>query len=123
MCTSSHSTDANNHHETRSIGDGLFHLRFLRHTRAGRCVRSGVRLKLYVSDPHDAEVHQMAMQVCHLIGAQLEVIDLTSDPEKADDDTVVVTPTLVIDGPPKRRVVGRIHNFSAAAMYLTLPDW
>ena len=82
-----------------------------------------MKLKLYVSDATDTETQQMGLRVSSLIGGQLEVIDLTKEPEKADDDGVVVTPTLVSEGPPKRRIVGQIHNFRAAATYLALPDW
>jgi hypothetical protein len=83
-----------------------------------------VKLRLYVDDPDDNEPWQGALLICDLIeDCELDVIDINEHPNLAEEDAVIDTPTLVIHGPVKRRIVGDFSNPKAAATYLTLPEW
>jgi hypothetical protein len=83
-----------------------------------------VKLRLYVDDPDDNTPWQGALLICDLIeGCELDVINIKERADLVEEDAVMDTPTLVIHGPVKRRIVGDFSNPHAAATYLTLPEW
>ncbi|MGW5365798.1 circadian clock KaiB family protein [Actinopolymorpha pittospori] len=56
-------------------------------------------------------------------GYQLEVIDVSEHPELADEDQIVVIPTVVRLAPiPQRRVMGDLSDDVRTAAALGLPD-
>ncbi len=60
----------------------------------------------------------------HLGGdAQITVVDVTTDPGRAEADRILTTPTLVKEAPaPARRVTGDLGNIDLVAAALGLED-
>jgi circadian clock protein KaiB len=54
---------------------------------------------------------------------ELEVIDVLDHPQRAEEDRVIATPTVIrlVPGPPKR-VIGDLSDLGQAAIALDLPD-
>lgn len=54
--------------------------------------------------------------------AQIEVIDVLATPERAEQEKVIATPTVMrLSPPPSRRVIGDLADFDLAAAALGLP--
>lgn len=83
--------------------------------------RAVIRFRLYVTGngPNSVQAVVNLKEICttHLPGRHhIEIVDLLLEPERALDDRVLLTPTLVKLSPrPARRVIG---NLSQAAMVL-----
>ncbi|NYH91352.1 circadian clock KaiB family protein [Actinopolymorpha rutila] len=85
--------------------------------------------RLYVADQR-AERSETALwnlrQVCESRVAgryAVEVIDLDSRPEMAEEARILMTPTVIrTDPPPRRRVIGVLSDHQRAASALGLPD-
>jgi circadian clock protein KaiB len=83
-------------------------------------------LRLYISGltPRSTEAIATLRAVCdeHLQGrVQLEVIDLYQNPERADTDEIIATPTLIKQLPaPLRRLVGDLSNVERVLVGLNL---
>jgi circadian clock protein KaiB len=83
-------------------------------------------LRLYISGltPRSTEALATIRAVCdeHLQGrVQLEVIDLYQNPERADTDEIIATPTLIKQLPaPLRRLVGDLSNVERVLVGLNL---
>jgi circadian clock protein KaiB len=60
----------------------------------------------------------------HVAGVyELEVIDVLDHPERAEEDRIIATPTVIrlVPVPPKR-VIGDLSDLELAAIALDLPD-
>jgi circadian clock protein KaiB len=58
----------------------------------------------------------------HSIAAQIEIVDVFQEPERAFQDSVIVTPTLIrLAPPPERRVVGDFADRSSIERALGIP--
>lgn len=74
------------------------------------------QLRLYVAGRAPASVRAIARlhMICEArLGSsyELEIVDVAEDPERADRDRVLATPTLIKEGPlPMRRVVGDMSD-------------
>ena len=83
-------------------------------------------LVLYVSGTGARSTKTVAnlRRICeqHLEGQhRLEVVDVRSDPERAETAKILITPTLVRESPPPhRRVVGDLSNTEAVLYGLDL---
>lgn len=52
---------------------------------------------------------------------ELEIIDILEQPERAEEENLLATPTLIkVDPPPMRRVIGDLSNVRAVAEALGL---
>jgi circadian clock protein KaiB len=75
-----------------------------------------VLLRLYVAggDARSAEARRLCEQVvqrCEPGPCQLEVVDVLTNPQQAELDRVLATPTLVrLDPPPVVRLIGGLWN-------------
>ena len=84
-------------------------------------------LKLYVTGgtPRAATSIANLRRICHELLAgrcELEVIDVLDQPQAADDDRVLVTPTLIRALPlPVRRVLGDLSDTERVLTWLDLP--
>ena len=60
----------------------------------------------------------------HVAGIyELEVIDVLDHPERAEEDRIIATPTVIRLVPvPPRRVIGDLSDLELAAIALDLPD-
>lgn len=74
-----------------------------------------MKLRLFVAG--DSERSRRAVRhleaLCAAIGAgvRFDVVDVTADPQAAEDAMVIMTPTLVRDEPsPSRRVIGDLSD-------------
>jgi circadian clock protein KaiB len=74
------------------------------------------QLRLYVTGQNDRSVAAMGnlRRICelHLYGRyDLEVVDLAENPQRAAEDRILATPTLVRRRPtPMKRIVGDLSN-------------
>lgn len=84
------------------------------------------RLKLYVTGRSGRSVRAIETieRICaeELAGAyELQVIDVLEDPEAAERDRVLATPTLLRElPPPLRRIVGDLHHSDQILLGLDL---
>ena len=82
-----------------------------------------MKLRLYVSGTSELSRRavEQAQAVCELIAdAEIEIVDLSSSPEVAEQDNVLSTPTLRrLDVSPERRVVGDMSDAENVAAYLS----
>lgn len=75
-----------------------------------------VLLRLYVAgrDARSAEARRLCEQVvarCEPGPCRLEIVDVLTDPQQAERDRVLATPTLVrLDPPPVVRLIGGLWN-------------
>jgi circadian clock protein KaiB len=54
---------------------------------------------------------------------ELEIIDVLDHPERAEEDGIIATPTVIRLGPqPPRRVIGDLSDLGLAAIALELPN-
>ena len=88
-----------------------------------------VRLLLYVADHTEnsvAAVHNLtAICATHLPGRyEIEVVDVFTQPDRAREDHILMTPTLIVPAPPPaRRVVGTLRQPEKVLLALGLgPD-
>ena len=76
--------------------------------------RAAFKLRLYIADhtQNSESARANLMSICkeYLAGrCEIEIIDVLTDPERAFDDRVLMTPTLVRLSPlPVRRIVGTL---------------
>lgn len=67
-----------------------------------------IRLVLYVKGSlasSEKAMRNLRRAIGRREDVQLDVRDLTVEPLRADEDPIVMTPTLVVSSPPPRRVV------------------
>jgi circadian clock protein KaiB len=74
-----------------------------------------LRMRLYVagSAPNSVRAIANANAVCatHFSNHDLEVVDLMVEPDRAADDRIIVTPTLVKLSPaPEQRIIGDLSD-------------
>ena len=83
-------------------------------------------LRLFVSTELSVAAETRLRSLCETRlpgGYQLEVIDVSEHPELADEDQIVVIPTVVRLAPiPQRRVMGDLSDDVRTAAALGLPD-
>ncbi|MGE0490509.1 MAG: circadian clock KaiB family protein [Vulcanimicrobiota bacterium] len=84
-----------------------------------------VVLTLYVagSGARSSKTIANLRRICeqHLDRHQLEVVDVRENPQRAEDEMVLMTPTLVRQSPgPQRRVVGDLSDTEAVLFGLDL---
>ena len=54
--------------------------------------------------------------------AEIEVVDVLLNPERAEEQRILATPTVLrVSPPPTRRVIGDLTDFALAAKALGLP--
>jgi circadian clock protein KaiB len=86
-----------------------------------------LQLRLYVSrhTPESAAVEANLRRVCDEVGLvyEVEVLDVREHPERADEDRIVLTPTLLRVTPPRLRVAGDLSDIEAAMDGLGLRLW
>ena len=88
---------------------------------------ASVLLRLYVAgtDARSGEARRLCQEVierCHPVACRLEIVDVFDDPEQAEQDRVLATPTLVrVQPPPLVRLIGGMRNadFIIEALQLT----
>ena len=87
-----------------------------------------VELRLYVSERSSRSRHAIAVMerlrrpVAEL-GGSCEIVDVTHQPDLAEEDRVLATPTLVRRSPPPpRRIVGDVSDVGLLLARLGLPD-
>jgi circadian clock protein KaiB len=85
-------------------------------------------LRLYVAGglPNSAQAEKQLRDICalHLDGrCTIEVVDLFAAPQRALDDGVIVTPTLVrVEPAPRQVVVGSLTDRAAVMRVLSLEE-
>jgi circadian clock protein KaiB len=85
-------------------------------------------LRLYVAGQTPNSVRALAnlRKICdqHLAGLyRIEVVDLLENPQLAQDDQILATPTLVRKAPrPVRKIIGDLSNTERALAGLDLPS-
>jgi circadian clock protein KaiB len=85
------------------------------------------QFRLYVAGtlPNSKQAQQNLQALCdeHLPGRHhIEVVDFLTEPARALDDGVIVTPTLVLLAPgPARTVIGTLADSDAVLRALELP--
>jgi circadian clock protein KaiB len=89
---------------------------------------SGYSFRLYVAGEtqrsHAAVVNLQSLCDYRLSGRyELEVIDVTELPARAEEDHILATPTVLRLAPlPQRRVTGDLSDLTRTAAALGLPD-
>ncbi|MET9021796.1 circadian clock KaiB family protein [Actinopolymorpha sp. NPDC004070] len=85
--------------------------------------------RLYVADQHAERSETALWNLRHVCESRVagrymvEVIDLGSRPEMAEEARILMTPTVIrTDPPPPRRVIGVLSDHQRAALALGLPD-
>jgi len=89
--------------------------------------RRRLRLRLYIagSGPNSAQARANLRQLLEerCVEAELDVVDIFEEPDRALEDGVLVTPTLVRLAPePVQRVVGNLSEGAAVLGLLELPE-
>lgn len=87
-----------------------------------------VRFRLYVAG--DSYRSQRAIANLRKLGEErlagryeLNVVDVQRDPDAAEQDRILATPTLIkLDPGPSRRVTGDLTDFEQVLMALALPS-
>jgi circadian clock protein KaiB len=86
------------------------------------------RFKLFVTGEtgRSRQAADNLRELCeaHVAGVyELEVIDVLDHPERAEEDRIIATPTVIrlVPVPPKR-VIGDLSDLELAAIALDLPD-
>jgi circadian clock protein KaiB len=86
------------------------------------------RFKLFVTGEtgRSRQAADNLRELCeaHVAGVyELEVIDVLDHPERAEEDRIIATPTVIrlVPVPPKR-VIGDLTDLELAAIALDLPD-
>lgn len=75
-----------------------------------------VLLRLYVAgtDARSGEARRLCQEVverCHPLACRLEIVDVFENPQQAEQDRVLATPTLVrLEPPPLVRLIGGLRN-------------
>ena len=86
-----------------------------------------LQLRLYVDGrtPESAMVEPNLRRVCDEVGLvyEVEIVDVATDPDAAERDRVVLTPTLIRLTPPEMRVAGDLSDAEAALDGLGLRVW
>jgi len=89
---------------------------------------SSYRFRLFVTG-ETGRSHQAAdnlRELCETRVAglyELEVIDVLDHPERAEEDKIIATPTVIRLVPlPLKRVIGDLSDLELAAMAFDLPD-
>ncbi|HEX2015750.1 MAG TPA: circadian clock KaiB family protein [Solirubrobacteraceae bacterium] len=86
-----------------------------------------VALRLYVagSGLHSEVAERNVRELCASLepgSCELEVVDVSTAPELADEDRILATPTLVKrDPPPTRKVIGDLGDRELLMQTLSLP--
>lgn len=83
-----------------------------------------LRLFVHDSSPRTEKMVSIIKMMCANElngGATLEVIDVSREPQRAEDEHIIATPTLVRVMPePKRRVVGDLNDMDLVVTGLDL---
>ncbi len=86
-----------------------------------------LELRLYVNaaSPESLLVERNLRALCDEAGLRytVEIVDVTEDPEAAERDRIVLTPTLIRLTPPEMRVAGDLSDTEAALDGLGLRVW
>lgn len=89
---------------------------------------SSYRFRLFVTG-ETGRSHQAADNLRELCEArvaglyELEVIDVLDHPERAEEDKIIATPTVIRLVPlPLKRVIGDLSDLELAALAFDLPD-
>ena len=89
---------------------------------------SSYRFRLFVTGEtgRSRQAADNLRELCeaHVAGFyQLEVIDVLDHPERAEEDRIIATPTVIrLDPVPPKRVIGDLSDLELAAIALDLPD-
>jgi circadian clock protein KaiB len=90
-------------------------------------VQAPLSLRLYVSGASagTSAVEANLRRLCDDVGLsyEVEVVDVALDPDAAEADRIVLTPTIVRVTPPELRVAGDLSNMEAALDGLGLRLW
>ena len=83
-----------------------------------------MHLRLYVGRTGADEAREHVDEICRLLGenCEVEVVDATDEPERAEQDNVLATPTLIKLDPPQRRVLGGLSEAQRVADYMKASD-
>lgn len=83
-----------------------------------------LRLFVHNSSPRTTKMVSIIKRMCTNElkgGATLEVVDVSQEPQKAEDEHIIATPTLLRVMPePKRRVVGDLNDMDLIVTALDL---
>ena len=89
---------------------------------------SSYRFRLFITG-ETGRSHQAADNLRELCEArvaglyELEVIDVLDHPERAEEDRIIATPTVIRLAPlPPKRVIGDLSDLGLAAIAFDLPD-
>ena len=87
-----------------------------------------MKLRLYVGGLGAAaqRAERQAGAISGAIGSDcvLEIVNALDDPDGAERDSVIVTPTLMrVEPAPPRRVIGNLSDTFEIAGYLSKPPW
>ncbi|MBS3942222.1 MAG: circadian clock protein KaiB [Actinobacteria bacterium] len=86
-----------------------------------------LELRLYLNGhaPESAGVEDQLHRLFASVGLEftVEVIDVNEHPDRADDDRILLTPTLLRLTPPRLRVAGDLSDLEAALDGLGLRVW
>ena len=84
-----------------------------------------MHFRLYVGRTGAAEAQVHVDEVCRLLGEQceVEVVDAIAEPERAEQDNVLATPTLIrLDPLPTKRILGGLSEAQRVADYMKPTD-
>jgi len=87
---------------------------------------ANITLRLYITghSPRSQIAVQNLQSICQSLyqgECEIEIVDVLTDPEKAETDHILATPTLIkISPPPERRVIGDLSDFKKAIAALGL---
>ena len=80
-----------------------------------------MQFRLYVGRTGADEAQKHVDEICRLLGekCEVEVVDTIAEPERAEQDNVLATPTLIrLDPLPERRVLGGLSEAQRVAEYM-----
>jgi circadian clock protein KaiB len=87
-----------------------------------------IKFKLYITGKtfRSEKAIDTLSNICDLIGenAEMTIIDILEDPEEAEKDKILATPTLLKTYPPgTRRIVGDLYDIDKVIRGLDLTDY
>lgn len=80
-----------------------------------------MHFRLYVGRTGADEAQQHVEEICRLLGekCEVEVVDTITEPERAEQDNVLATPTLIrLDPLPTKRVLGGLSEAQKVVDYM-----
>ena len=92
-----------------------------------RAVTNDILLELYVAGMTPTAVNALRnlREICQLAGVEsrcrIEVVDILESPQRAEDEKILATPTVVKRTPaPESRMVGDLSNSQQVLSFLNL---